>query len=71
MMKHNVMLISTLPLAVMSGSAMASVNGGTVEFSGVVANTTCDICLVLNGSQSNVIQLGSIGTGALVINHPQ
>ncbi|EAA2950151.1 type 1 fimbrial protein [Salmonella enterica subsp. enterica serovar Virchow] len=70
-MKHNVMLISTLPLAIMSGSAMASVNGGTVEFSGVVANTTCDICLVLNGSQSNVIQLGSIGTGALVINHPQ
>lgn len=63
-MKHNVMLISTLALAVMSGSAMANVNGGEVQFSGVVSNTTCDIGLVSNGSSSNVIDLGTAGTAA-------
>ncbi len=61
-MKHNVMLISSLALAVMSGSAMAGINGGEVQFSGVVANTTCDIGLVSNGSASNVIDLGTAAT---------
>ncbi|WP_370611600.1 fimbrial protein PefA [Citrobacter meridianamericanus] len=66
-MKHNVMLISTLALAVMSGSAMADINGGTVQFSGVVSNTTCDIGLVSNGSSGSsngVIDLGTAGTAA-------
>ncbi|HFW3545341.1 TPA: fimbrial protein PefA, partial [Salmonella enterica subsp. diarizonae serovar 61:l,v:z35] len=63
-MKHNFMLISALALAVMSGSAMADVNGGEVQFSGVVSNTTCDIGLVSNGSSSNVIDLGTAGTAA-------
>lgn len=63
-MKHNVMLISTLALAVMSGSAMADINGGTVQFSGVVSNTTCDIGLVSNGSSTGVIDLGTAGTAA-------
>ncbi|MCO5784426.1 hypothetical protein [Citrobacter meridianamericanus] len=62
MMKHNVMIISSLALAVMSGSAMAGINGGQVEFSGVVANATCDIGLVSNGSSSNVIDLGTAST---------
>lgn len=61
-MKHNVMLICSLALAVMSGSAMAGINGGEVQFSGVVANTTCDIGLISNGSASNVIDLGTAAT---------
>ncbi|WP_323667817.1 fimbrial protein PefA [Citrobacter braakii] len=63
-MKHNVMLISTLALAVMSGSAMADINGGTIQFSGVVSSTTCDIGLVSNGSSSGIIDLGTAGTAA-------
>lgn len=41
---------------------MAGINGGQVEFSGVVANATCDIGLVSNGSSSNVIDLGTAST---------
>lgn len=63
-MKHNVMLISTLALAVMSGSAMADINGGTIQFSGVVSSTTCDIGLISNGSSSGIIDLGTAGTAA-------
>ncbi|MDQ4429064.1 fimbrial protein PefA [Yokenella regensburgei] len=61
-MKHNIMLISSLALAVMSGSAMADINGGTVQFTGVVSNTTCDIGIVSNGSSTGVIDLGTAGT---------
>lgn len=58
-MKHNIMIISPLALALMSGSAMAGINGGEVQFSGAVSNTTCDISLVAKGADSIVIDLGT------------
>ncbi|MFS9421769.1 fimbrial protein PefA [Citrobacter sp. C411] len=63
-MKSKFTLTSAMALAVMSGSAMADINGGTIQFSGVVSNTTCDIGLASNGSATGVIELGTVGVTA-------
>lgn len=68
-MKHNVMLISSLALAIMSGSAMANINGGEIQFQGSVSTTTCDIQTQTPSGQSNTVELGNVapgGTGAKV-----
>ncbi|ENB7079785.1 TPA: hypothetical protein H1V22_004597 [Salmonella enterica] len=64
MMKHNVMLISSLALAIMSGSAMANINGGEIQFSGSVSSTTCDIQVLTASGQSNTVELGNAEPGA-------
>ena len=61
-MKMKKRLMAACIFSVISASAMADINGGTVEFSGVVSNTTCDIGLVSNGSTNGVINLGTAGT---------
>lgn len=40
-MKKNLLAVSALALAVMSGSALAA--SGDVQFLGVVTDTTCDV----------------------------
>lgn len=61
-MKKNLLAVSALALAVMSGSTMAAPNSGEVNFLGVVTDTTCDIVANSNGSVNNLIQLGTVTT---------
>ncbi|ECC9924305.1 fimbrial protein PefA [Salmonella enterica subsp. enterica] len=60
-MKKNLLAVSALALAVMSGSALAA--SGDVQFIGVVTDTTCDVNPGVNGSVSNLVQLGTAETG--------
>lgn len=59
-MKKNLLAVSALTLAVMSGSALAA--SGDVQFLGVVTDTTCDVNPGVNGAVSNVVQLGTAPT---------
>lgn len=61
-MKKNLLAVSALALAVMSGSAMAGVNGGDIQFIGTVTDATCDIVPEANGAVNNVVQLGNVAT---------
>lgn len=55
--------VSTLTLAVLSGSAFAAPNSGDVQFIGAVVDTTCDIVpLADTGAVSSVVQLGNVTT---------
>ncbi|MBC6504702.1 fimbrial protein [Citrobacter freundii] len=56
-MKKNLLAVSALALAVMSGSAMAA---NEVQFLGVVTDTTCDLTPSVNGSVNGLVQLGSV-----------
>ena len=60
-MKKNLLAVSALALAVMSGPAMAS---NEVQFLGVVTDTTCDLVPEVNGSVKNLVQLGSVAKSA-------
>ncbi|MGG5415022.1 fimbrial protein [Edwardsiella tarda] len=59
----NLLVISSLALAVISGSALA--DSGEVQFLGVVANTTCKVTPEVNGSVSNLVQLGTAQTNGV------
>ncbi|MBC3378678.1 fimbrial protein [Serratia fonticola] len=59
-MKKNLLVVSALAMAVLSGSAMAA---NEVQFLGVVSDTTCDITPVVNGSVKNLVQLGTVAKG--------
>lgn len=56
-MKKNLLAVSALALAVMSGSALAA--SGDVQFLGVVTDTTCDVNPGVNGAVNSVVQLGT------------
>ncbi|EGB2808526.1 fimbrial protein PefA [Salmonella enterica] len=59
-MKKNLLAVSALALAVMSGSALAA--SGDVQFLGVVTDTTCDVNPGVNGAVNSVVQLGTAPT---------
>lgn len=59
-MKKNLLAVSALALAVMSGSALAA--SGDVQFLGVVTDTTCDVNPGVNGAVNSVVQLGTAST---------
>lgn len=59
-MKKQLLAVSALALAVMSGSALAA--NGDVQFLGVVTDTTCDVNPGVNGAVNNVVQLGTATT---------
>ncbi|EAA2948312.1 fimbrial protein PefA [Salmonella enterica] len=61
-MKKNLLAVSALALAVMSGSALAAPNGGDIQFIGTVTDTTCDIVPEANGAVNSVVQLGNVAT---------
>ena len=56
-MKKQILVASTLALAVMSGSALAAPQD--VQFVGTVTDATCDIQASVNGSTNNYVQLGN------------
>ncbi|EAN0300893.1 fimbrial protein PefA, partial [Salmonella enterica] len=60
--KKQLLAVSALALAVMSGSAQAGADSGDIEFLGVVTDTTCDIVPEVGGAVNNIIQLGSVTT---------
>lgn len=60
-MKKNLLVVSALAMAVLSGSAMAA---NEVQFLGVVTDTTCDLVPEVNGSVKNLVQLGTVQKGA-------
>lgn len=60
-MKKNLLTVSALALAVLSGSAMAA---NEVQFLGVVTDTTCDLVPEVSGAVKNMVQLGSVQKGA-------
>lgn len=65
-MKKQLLAVSALALAVMSGSALAA---NEVQFLGVVTDSTCDLTPSVNGSVNVLVQLGSVkkgGTGSTV-----
>ncbi|WP_336285297.1 fimbrial protein PefA [Citrobacter arsenatis] len=57
-MKKNLLAVSALALAVMSGSAMAA--NGEVQFLGVVTDVTCDLIPETGGAVNNLVQLGTV-----------
>lgn len=61
-MKKNLLAISVLAVAVMSGSAMAA--DTEVMFNGAVSNVTCDVNVQVNGVAGNTVALGTVGVGA-------
>lgn len=61
-MKKNILGVSALILAVCSGTAIAADNGGEVQFSGVVSDTTCNIVPSVGGAEGAVVQLGTVAT---------
>ncbi|MEG0867320.1 MAG: fimbrial protein [Hafnia sp.] len=67
-MKKNLLAVSALALAVMSGSALAA--NGEVQFLGVVTDTTCDLKPESGGSVNNLVQLGTVAknTAGTVVN---
>lgn len=67
-MKKNLLAVSALALAVMSGSALAA--NGEVQFLGVVTDTTCDLKPETGGAVNNLVQLGTVakGTAGTVVN---
>lgn len=67
-MKKNLLAVSALALAVMSGSALAA--NGEVQFLGVVTDTTCDLKPESGGTVNNLVQLGTVAksTAGTVVN---
>ncbi|MEG2398562.1 MAG: fimbrial protein [Citrobacter sp.] len=67
-MKKNLLAVSALALAVMSGSALAA--NGEVQFLGVVTDTTCDLKPEAGGTVNNLVQLGTVAknTAGPVVN---
>lgn len=67
-MKKNLLAVSALALAVMSGSALAA--NGEVQFLGVVTDTTCDLKPETGGAVNNLVQLGTVAksTAGNVVN---
>ncbi|HII3146300.1 TPA: fimbrial protein PefA [Citrobacter braakii] len=67
-MKKNLLAVSALALAVMSGSALAA--NGEVQFLGVVTDTTCDLKPEVGGTVNNLVQLGTVAksTAGTVVN---
>lgn len=61
-MKKNLLAVSALALAVMSGSAMAA---NEIQFLGVVTDTTCDLTPSVNGGVNSLVQLGSVTKNAI------
>lgn len=57
-MKKNLLTVSALALAMMSGSVLAA--NGEVQFLGVVTDTTCNLKSEIGGAVSNLVQLGTV-----------
>lgn len=64
-MKKNLLVVSALAMAVLSGSAMAANNGGEIQFVGSVTDKTCDIVTDVNGATKAAIQLGSVSVSTV------
>ncbi|EKQ5888511.1 hypothetical protein P5851_004414 [Salmonella enterica] len=67
-MKKSVLAMSALSLALVSGVATANVNdanlqANNVRFLGAVTATTCNLVPHVNGSVTNVVNVGTVGTG--------
>lgn len=71
-MKKSVLTMSALSLALLSGAASANVNdanlnANNVRFLGTVSQITCNLVPHVNGSATNIVNVGvvNVGTAAL------
>ncbi|HHA7952860.1 TPA: fimbrial protein [Salmonella enterica] len=67
-MKKSALAISALSLAMLSGVASATVNdanlnANNVRFLGTVTDTTCNLIPYVNGSATNVVNVGTVAKG--------
>ncbi|EAM7383124.1 fimbrial protein PefA [Salmonella enterica] len=67
-MKKSALAISVLSLAMLSGAASATVNdtnlgANNVRFLGTVSQITCNLVPHVNGSATNVVNVGVVSTG--------